>query len=64
MTERKNRNKEGELEILCPFIKLCKESNSRDKEKCKNEYFNCDAFYNHLREEIERYDIPKLESRN
>ena len=63
MTERKNRNKESELEILCPFTEHCTESNSEDKEKC-NEYFNCKVFYNNLKEEIEKYDIPKLESGN
>ena len=61
---KKNRNKESELEILCPFIGHCTENNSRDKEKCRNGYFDCHAFYNNLKEEIEKYDIPKLESGN
>jgi len=63
MTERTNRNKEGGLEMRCPFIGHCTENNSEDKEKC-NEYFDCHAFYNNLKEEIEKYDIPKLESEN
>lgn len=63
MTERKNRNRGNKLEMLCPFIEHCTENNSEDKEKC-NKYFECNAFYKHLKEEIEQYDIPKLESRN
>ena len=63
MTERRNRNKESELEILCPFTGRCTGNNSGDKEKC-NEYFDCKVFYNNLKEEIEKYDIPKLESGN
>lgn len=44
-TEEKTRNRETELEKLCPYTESCSDSNYGDREICSRDYKTCGNYF-------------------